>query len=389
MASVGSTSNVQTNIPASQQTVDDKTQVGSGNIAANGPVPNAPVGDGTPQYASIIAGLSAFAPQLGDVDVEIILASVAGKLQETTSKTDTDRLVKNEEAKRISLEEKEQKLEESQKKIEEAEAKKNSIGGRIALAFQALGAALMIALGAVLAAIPGMQAVGGLMIASGVLMMIMVVDSIVKEVNDGMGIAGSIAKLAGASDEAIAKADMIFGITMAVAMVAIGIAGAVVGFVGIGAAAVSAANTAASVGSTASSTASTVATTTSAATSTASTAATVASAASTTADSATKIVTTVKTISTIADIVTAVGSGAAQGAQAGVDWDAQKSRSEAMELRADADEVSAEMQQIDDLVDQALSMLMGSSDRFAAMLDSVTDMIKDRGDTLSRMKFAG
>ena len=47
------------------------------------------------------------------------------------------------------------------------------------------------------------------------------------------------------------------------------------------------------------------------------------------------------------------------------------------------------MQMLDDMIDAALARLMASGDRFAAMLDGISDAMQDRGNTLSRARFQG
>ena len=51
--------------------------------------------------------------------------------------------------------------------------------------------------------------------------------------------------------------------------------------------------------------------------------------------------------------------------------------------------MEAFMQQLDDLIDQAMTMLMAANDRFNAIMDSVTEMVQDTGNTLSNTRFAG
>lgn len=293
--------------------------------------------------SSLIQALRNFAPQLGKGDFEAKLAEITAKLREITGEVNTDRVQNELETKRKNMQENQAKIEESERKLDEAEAKKKkgNIFQRIAQAFQALGALIMIAAGAALMAIPGMQVVGAMMIAGGVLMAISLINSLVAEANDGAGILGSIAKAMGASDDVIMALDM--------AMTAVLMIAAVVLAVKTGGASLAAAAPA-MMG---------------------------------------KIATGIQAATKAATAITAAASGVATATQKGIEMSAASDRKEATELQARSNEIQALLQQLDDLIDQALAMLLAQSQRFNAMADALTDMMNETGDTLASTRFAG
>lgn len=318
------------------------TQTASGVAgASNGATPD----PAAPAFGAILESLRNFMPNINSGQFETRLAEITAKLKEVSGEVNTDRVLNEQESKRLNMKENEAKIEESEKKLEDAEAKRKSGGifDKIAMAFQALGALLMIALGAALAAVPGMQAVGGLMIAAGVIMAISLINSIVQEANDGAGILGSLAKAINpdASDELIAGLDIGLTVTLAVVGIALAIASGRVDGVATGVTALA------------------------------------------------KAADAIRTVALTASAITNAASATANVGSAGYGMSAAESSGEAAELQADSQEIQALMQQLDDLIDQALAILMGASERFNAMLDSLTEMNKDTGDTLSSTRFAG
>ena len=98
----------------------------------------------------------------------------------------------------------------------------------------------------------------------------------------------------------------------------------------------------------------------------------------------------------IAGTTTRVASAMQEAGTIGADVSSSALKYQATEKSADAKTLSASakadeavMQMIDDMIDQALSRLVASGDRFSAMLDSITDSIQDRSNTLSRAQFKG
>lgn len=310
---------------------------GSGLQNQHGPVPDA---NNTGLILGLTAALQSFAPANLGSDFETRLAEVTDKLKATTTEAEKNRVNNEMETKRINIEENQARMKEAQDKMDEAEAKAKSgnIWDKIALAFQFLGAIIMAALGAVLIATGVGTAAGALMVAGAALMLLSAVNSVVAQTSeDGLGIAGSIAKAAGADMETAGKADMGFGISLAIVTAIVAIAATVV----TGGAAGSA------------------------------------------------LVSTIQNVLNVGSQIANAGSATAGAVSAGINADAAVIRKEATEIQAKGKEQEAFMQQLDDLIDQALTMLMAANDRFNAIMDSVTEMVQDTGNTLSNTRFAG
>lgn len=327
-------------------------QTGSGVNAPNGGVPE----PGRQTYSMVMESLSAMLTPMSPVDVEVLLIQVAVEMKEAESTGAKEKIKVDQEAKRTALLEKDEKLEEAGTKIEEAieERENASIFDKIKLAFEFLGAILMIAVGVLLLATGAGTAVGALMIAGGVVSLIMAIDSAV-QMGTGQGIMGNIVYLAAKADgkseeeakDMASKADMGFRIGMAVIGIALAIGGGVGAFYAAPAAA-------AKLGTQAAQTAQTIA----------------------------------KMASSVDNAMNVVTAGADIGA--GVyRYEATKHDAEANELKADGTDKQALAKMLDDFIDQALARLIASSDRFNAILDNITDAIQDRGETLSKTRFQG
>lgn len=324
-------------LEATTEIVSDETQPGSGVGGQNGNVPDA---SNQAMTLGLAMALLSFLPTDLGSDFETRLAEVTDKLKATTSEAEKSRVNNEMENKRLNIEENEARMEEAQTKMDDAEAsaENGAIWDKISIAFQLLGAVLMAALGAVLIATGVGAAAGGLMIAGAVLMTLSAINSIVAQTTeDGLGIAGSIAKSSGADMETAGHWDMGIGITLAVATAVVAIASTVITAGAAGPALVGAVQS-------------------------------LLSAASSVASSA----------------------GAVSGAvSAGYKMDATFDRTDATEKQAQMKDNEAFMQQLDDLIDQALTMLMAANDKFNAIMDSVTEMVQDTGNTLSNTRFAG
>lgn len=325
------------------QPIDETTGVqpgtGTGVNGQSGPVPNA----NAAALGNFLQALRNFAPNLAGGDFETRLADITSRMRDTSGEVQTDRVLNEQENKRLNMKENQQKIEEAEKKLEEAEAKKKSgnIFDKIAMAFQALGAILMIALGAVMAAIPGMQAVGALMIAGGVIMAVSLINSIVAELNDGAGILGSIAKAANADPDVIMGLDIAFMAATVIASIALAVL-------------TGGANVAAMAPA-----------------------------------FAAKMATAVKTAATAVEIGTSVGSALANVGSTAYGMSAAQDRADAAEMQADSSDIQALMQQLDDIIDQALQLLQQAAQRFNAIADSMTEMLNETGNTVSSTRFTG
>lgn len=355
--------------------------VGKGMGAGSGDVP--PTGIPGSNANAALASLSAFISGSGNVDTEVLLVQVAVAMRDTEALTHEKKIKGDQEAKRAELKEKEAKLEEAQKKIEEAEEKRKSgsLIDKIKLAFEWLGAIIAIAAAAILIATGVGAVVGAALIVAATVALVMAIDSTVAMANDGIGIAGSIAKAAGASEEEIAKADMGFRISLAV----VGILAAVVSG---GASVIGAAKSAVGAGVKAGQTAYKAGDA-------------VMDAAKTAAKEAfmttwrasgsamSQGARTAQQVASASEATIAAGSAGADIGKSVITAEATTLRAEAKELEADAKRYEAMMQMLDDFIDQALARLMAASDRFNAILDGITEAMSDRGDTLSRARFTG
>lgn len=358
-------------------------KVGKGSGGDNGELP--PTGKSDGNASAALASLSAFISGSANSDTEVLLVQVAVAMRDSEATSQKKKINTDQEAKKAQLKEKEAKLEEAQRKMEEAEEKRKSgsLIDKIKLAFEWLGAILAIVAAAVLIATGVGAVVGAALVVAATTALIMAIDSTV-QMATGHGIAGNIAKLAGASEEEIAKADMGFRISLAV----IGILAAVVSG---GASVVGAAKTAVGAGMKAGQ----------AAYKAGETAANVAKQAAMAAKDA--FMSTLRQTGSamsqsarIAERATATTEATITAGTAGADIgksvitaEATTLTAEAKELEADAKRYEAMMQMLDDFIDQALSRLMAASDRFNAILDEITDAMSDRGNTLSRARFTG
>lgn len=321
---------------AAKATTDDPSQVGKGANGAGGPVPDPGLFQ-VAAYGALMKSMMSLMPKISNDDSSVKLVEATTLMKQIVESSEKDKISIDQEKKRTAIGEKTSKLEEASKKIEESRRMRESgsIWDKIKLAFQALAALLMIVIGAVLSVIPGFQAVGGLMIAAGVLSVIMMVDAAVK-MSTGLGIAGNFAKLAQPDNpEAWAKADMGFGISLAI----VGLAAAVATFFVPG-------------------------------------------------GQASAIATMAQAVSTIANGVITGATAVGDIASGAIRYEATKKESEAKELQAEGKQFEALLSQLDDFIDQALQRLMAATDRFNAMLDALTDAIQDTGNSVSRARFS-
>lgn len=336
VTSVGSSGNVQNQGIDPNQGVDPTQQTGGGTLNQTNVSPDVQA----QFYNSIMAGLQKLAPK-GDYSggkLEILLAAFTMMAKDLVDKTEKEKAGIEAEKKQTANQAKREKLDEATEKIKEAIDKREnaSIFDKIKMAFQALGAILAIALGAVLIATGVGAAAGALMIAAGVVGLIMVVDAAVTMAT-GNGIMGNIAKAFGADAETAAAWDMGFQITMAVIGIALAVASLAVGNFG----------------------------------------------------AVTQGIALAMKVASLAQAGLDVASAAADVTSGVMKFEASQLNAEAQENQADALELDALMQMLDDVIDQALSMLMASADRFNGMLDDIVDAMNDRGNTLSRAKFSG
>ena len=99
--------------------------------------------------------------------------------------------------------------------------------------------------------------------------------------------------------------------------------------------------------------------------------------------------TTVQKTTQVASGVNTVGTGATGIAQASLTKEAQDAYAAASDKKGEADIYEAFIQTYQDLVDQALANLMAAQDTANAMLEAAAGGLKDRGDSMSQVRFAG
>jgi len=375
---------LQHQLGETQKTSNVDSATGTGAINGTG---EAPPADAT-QQASIgnaLASLTAFLSGASHTDVEVLLVQAAVTMRDTEASAQKSKINADEGSKKSELQAKEKKLDDAAKKMEEAEKAKHSgnIFDKIKLAFQWIGAVLAAALGAVLIATGVGAVVGGLLIAAAVTSIILAVDATVKETT-GLGIAGNIAKASGASQEAIAKADMGFEIGMAVLGIVLSIAAGGANVAGAVEGAISAGTEAGEAAVEAGETAGTVVKTTLQAAK---------QAFSQIMDESTQAMSQsaqlARTTLEIGEAVNTAGAGATQIGSGVENARATDLQADAKSMQAEAKTNEALIQQLDDMIDVALKRLMASSDRFNSILDGITDAMQDRNDSLTKARFAG
>lgn len=358
---------------------DPKTpSTGAGAIGESGEAPPAP----QPQtVADALASLSSFMSGGAGVDVDVLLVQIAVAMRDAESATQKEKIETDSKSKELQLKEKQDKLDEAQKKMDEAEAKRKSasIWDKIKLAFEWIGAAIAAALAVVMIATGVGAVVGAALLVAAVAAIVMAVDSTV-QMATGMGIAGNLAyidaKARGQTDEQAkdyaAKADMGFRISMAVIGIVATIVAGGAGSAGAFKAAVDAGRAASGIKDTIMA----------AKTAFFEVLRTANQALTQTAQMARKGL-------EIATAVNSLGTAATNAGSTVTRSQATEASGEAKRLEGKAKENEAIIQMLDDLIDQALSRLMASSDRFNAILDDIVESMNDRGNTMSKARFAG
>ena len=333
-ASVGSASNNYT--PAQNTNTD--TAVNTENNTGNGVASS---GNGvTPDVKFVInltIALASFSPKGMSGDFEAKLAEITSKLKDVSVENEEDRVNNEQENKRKSIQENQSKIEDSDKKVQDSEAKqkKSKIANIFAAIGQALGAAIMAVAGAALILTGAGAAAGVALLVASVVVGLAATDAIMSATReDGLGMGGAIAKASGADEDQIKKWNTGVSIALAASSAVASMAAMVVTGGVSGAA-------------------------------------------------------TVQAIMNVANAATGLMAATSTAVSAGFGHAASKDNEEAMDLQADSQEIQAFMQQLDDLIDQAMTLLMSSNERFNAMMDSLSEMAHDTGNTLSNNKFAG
>ncbi|WP_284262752.1 hypothetical protein [Roseicyclus amphidinii] len=334
----GGTVTVTTDAPPAATPLDGTAGVGTGVGGVNGPVPDT-VSQQPAAYASMLAGLAAFAPDADMGDFETRLAEVAGKLQEARGDASLDRLKNEQELKKQQIEENKELLQTSQDKAEGAEVARDGsrVTSGVGALLQGVAAVAMIIGGAALMAVPGgaTQVAGVALIVAGGFMAASAINSgIAASTDHGMGAVGSIAMLANADADTARTMEIVSTITLAVGTLVASVVAAVAS--GGVAAPAAAAQLAATMG-------------------------------------------TVSALVGAAGSLTSSAGGMVSSAVA----------SDAAHAQADLQEQQAGMQQTDDRVDQLLSFVASSNEQYNAMIDAITEMALETAQSLTSARFAG
>lgn len=147
------------------------------------------------------------------IDLKAEFTALTGKVNDTNSEANQNMIEMSSEQQKTKLDQKNQTICDAIDKL--AEQQDCSILDKVKLAFEYIGAALSIALGAVASVFGG---AGAPLIAAGVILMVIAVNDTIAATNpDGLGIGGLIAQAAGCTDQEILKyIDMAVTIVMAI-----------------------------------------------------------------------------------------------------------------------------------------------------------------------------
>ena len=347
--SVSGAGQIQKTAPQPNEVGQAGSSVGAGSVAAGGVVP-----DPTSQsYQAITQSLSRFFPTVSGDKIDILVAEASLKLKDIVGKT--EQLAAAEDAQKA--------LEDA--RAAEAKAKKGGLFGKI---FGGIASALAIIAGAILIATGAGAVLGAALIVGGVASAAMLTDQIMAE-KTGMGLLGTLvtgvmkdleAILPGVSfseeayERVAERSDKAFKIIAITVMVLSAVVTMGAGF---------AASSASAAGSAAASAGGAAATTS-------------------------KSVDMFQKLSAVVSSIAMAGSGVATATTAVFSFQAAQDQAEAFRGQADVERSQAVNELINDFIDQILARVSGTNSQFNAMLDDIVASIKDRGETLARVKFA-
>ena len=401
LGNVGSTKNVYiTTDPNSQTQTTGQTQVGTGSIGHTGPVPDATgtggvggVGGGA-FMAAVLDSMHSFMPAISEDEMSVMLAVVTAKMREMQSKTDQDQINTDSLGKEAALSEKGKKLEDAAKKQKDAIYKQEhmSIWDKIKAFFEAIFSVIAMVLGALLVATGIGSSLGMALLVGGTVGLVMAINDITIQFT-GLGIAGNLDKLVHPNDPSSwAKADMGFGIALAVAgiiacfvdpegieAVGDGIAEGIANVAKMG-------EEAASLGEEGAGIVDTLKTIVSAVKSSLGElkeARQLAMEGSDIAETVNKLASVATRLQQVESVTMAVGNVV----EGGFKMEVANLQSDAKSLQAKAKEMEALMQGFDMMIDLAIQKLQASGDRWAKMLESISEGMNQRSHTLSHAKF--
>lgn len=365
MASIGSV-NTNPYMPTGLgQTTGEQTPPGSVGQSTS-TKSTAPVGGGTVSQTNAVPGtkdtttamqsfmltaimesMHQFMPEISGDEQDIILAEVQAKMKDVVGKTDNEEVKNKSESREKQLEERKKKLEDAEKKLEDMIKLQNSgdIFDKIKLAFEILGALLLTALVTIgtLGAGTGVGlAIGIALIVGAVAGDVMAVNDVVKK-ETGLGIAGNIDKAIHPHDpDSWAKADQGFEF----ALMGLAAVGMIVGLAtGTGEEQF--------------------------------------------AQALPKLIEHAADLERATDFVNiaaTVGTVVGDVGSAATSYQTTEIQAQSKKDQARAKEMLAMMKHLDEMIDLAIKRLQSDGDRWAKMLDSVTEAMQDRSETVGKAK---
>lgn len=289
---------------------------------------------------SLSNAMRQFAPN-SSKDFEVILAQVSQKMKDVSSDTQTERVIANQEVQQLNAEENQAKVNDSIEKAEKAAAKRKDgdLWAKISEVASYVGAALLAAAGAavIILSAGALAPLGGLMIASAVVTTLGLIDAQVQKDNGGMGmfaLAVDAVVPGGLNDKEVMALNIASAAINAAASIALGIATG---------------NVAA----------------------------------------ASSAITAIKALAVAIDIGTTLVTSTADVGANVTRMEAAELQKDSEDLKSDGLEIQAANSALDDVVDQALKMLMAAAEAFNAMIDSVVTMMNDKGKSMERTQFVG
>lgn len=311
---------------------DGAGSVAAGVAGAVGAIPEALLAF---SFTSIVESLDKLSPKMSSDDLEVALSEAEAKLKDTLNQTAISSINISSAAKKAALTQQQHELEDAQNKINEAASQNgdNDIWDKVKLAFQALGAVLMVAVGTLLCATGVGAALGGLMIAAGVVGLISTINSAI-QMATGHGLLGEIVKACGGSDTQAGDADIAFAVGLAVVGIAMAIATG-----GAGA-----------------------------------------------AEDLDAIAQAATSISEAVNGEISIASGVGDAVATGVSYEASTETADAKDDDAQAKDIQAFANQIDGFITMMIKHLAGMNKSFSNSLGSMMDALQDVNKTVSHAK---
>ncbi|MBB3950333.1 type III secretion system translocon subunit SctE [Aureimonas jatrophae] len=359
-----------------------QTPVGSGINGGDGTLPPPTPEAALAEFNSVMAAMGI---TMSTKSSEILIAEVAVSMRDTQSANEKGKIELDQKTMKGLLADQQAKIEEAERKQAEANEKKESAStaDKIKLAFEWLGAAIAVAVAVVMIATGVGAVVGALLLAAALTAIVMAIDSTMKMTDEnGLGMVGQGEMARGQSLKDAKKADMIFGITMAVA-------GAVFSIAGGGAGVANAAKQAVQAGVQAGRIVYDITGSALQATKAALSVSKDVFMASLKAGQASlelSMKITQKALDAAQD-VTALGTSASNVASSIQRNQASIAEAGVKRAEGEAKEIDALMMQINDMLDQAFARLFAAGNQFSQMMDSIMEAKQDRAATLTNFKF--